>query len=281
MARQSFYADAELYDILHEEGTRGDARAMVRIARAFGPPALRRRGAKVTLLEPACGSGRYLVEIAKAGHRGVGFDTSAGMVRYAQLAARRAGQGRAVRAFRAKMESFTLPAAWRADGAFNLINTIRHLWTDAAVIAHLRCMERALKPGGVYIVGVGVCAYGMESEVEDVWKGARTIGGRRVSVTQIAQYLPAPAAGADSKRAALRAEHAISHMTVTTRAKGREPTERHIDSAYTLRSYSIAQWRSLIARAGWDLVAITDHDGVAATPTEPGYYLWILRPPGA
>lgn len=274
MPRQDFYADALLYDILHQEGTSHDARVMTRIVRAHGPA--RPRGTPLTLLEPACGSGRYLLALAKTGCRAAGFDFSPAMVRYARASARARGVGGAVRVFAARMEDFALPAAWRAHGAFNLINSIRHLESDAAMLAHLRCMRAALVPGGVYVVGLGLCAYGIETESEDVWTGSRVVGGVRTRVTQTVQYLPAPEAGRDSARKALRMERVISHMTVT-RGSGARREERHIDSAYVLRSYNMDQWRAIVGRAGWEIVAVTDQDGLAARPSEPGYYLWVLR----
>ena len=284
--RQDYYADATLYDILHESGTAGEVRAVLRLARAYGPkPAPR----PCILLEPACGSGRSLLALAKRGCHAVGFDMSPLMVRYAQRTARADSPrtARSVTVFRARMEDFAMPPApgakkagpLRAHAAFNLINTIRHLTTDTALIAHLRFMRTALAPGGIYIVGLGLCAYGLEAESEDVWTGSRTVRGRRTSVVQTVQYLPAPAAGASSTRPTLRAERAISHFTVLEAGRrGAPPTERHIDSSYSLRSYNLAQWTSLIARAGWEVVAITDQDGLAMTPSEPGYFLWVLRP---
>lgn len=274
MPRQDFYADALLYDILHAEGTAHDARVVTRLIRAYGPR--RARGTPLTVLEPACGSGRYLTALAKSGHRAIGFDLSPGMIRYAKQESRRAGRAARVRAFVARMEDFVVPRAWHAHGAFNLINSIRHLESDGAMRAHLRAVRHALLPGGVYVVGLGLCAYGVETESEDVWHGSRLIKGVRTRVTQTVQYLPAPAAGAHSARAALRNEQVISHMTVTT-GTGTSSRERHIDSTYTLRSYNLAQWETLLARAGWGIVAVTDQDGVAMKPSEPGYYLWTLR----
>lgn len=274
MPRQDFYADALLYDILHQEGTSHDARVISRVVRAHGPA--RPRGTPLTLLEPACGSGRYLVALAKAGHRAAGFDLSPAMVRYARAIARAEGAGSGVRVFTARMERFALPPAWRAHGAFNLINSIRHLETDAAMLAHLRCMKGALVPGGVYVVGLGLCAYGIETETEDVWTGSRLVGGVRTRVTQTVQYLPAPEGGRSAGSKAMRMERVISHMTVT-RGSGARAQERHIDSAYVLRSYDLKQWRAIIDKAGWEIVGVTDQDGLPARPSEPGYYLWVLR----
>jgi SAM-dependent methyltransferase len=283
--RQDFYADALLYDILHAEGTAHDARVVTRLVRAYADGGAPRTGGRVgaltgplILMEPACGSGRYLLALAKKGHRAAGFDLSPAMIRFAKQQARARGfigtrtTPARVRAFVARMEDFTLPPAWRAHGAFNLINSIRHLSSDRAMLAHLRAVRRALLPGGVYIVGLGLCAYGLETESEDVWRGARTIRGVRTRVTQTVQYLPAPPEGEHSTRTRPRAEQVISHLVVT-----RGASERHIDSTYTLRSYNLAQWRGILERAGWSIAAVTDQDGLPTKPSEPGYYLWVLR----
>ncbi|MFO0830878.1 MAG: class I SAM-dependent methyltransferase [Phycisphaerales bacterium] len=275
MPRQGFYADALLYDILHAEGTAHDARVIARLVRAHGPRAP--RGSALTILEPACGSGRYLLALAQRGHRAVGFDLESGMVRYARTTAKAAGVQASVLAFVARMEDFRVPPAWRAHGAVNLINSIRHLGSDRAMAAHLRSVRAALLPGGVYVVGLGLCAYGLESETEDVWRGGRTLEGVRTRVTQTVQYLPAPQGGARSSRAALREERVISHMVVT-RGAGPSASERHIDSTYTLRSYNLAQWLAVVEHAGWEVLAVTDQDGLPMKPSEPGYFLWVLRP---
>lgn len=257
-----FYSIPDLYDVLHAPGTAeevGVLRAIQR--RAVGNVRSPR------WLEPASGTGRYLLEAAKHGVTCVGFDVSAPMVRYARARAARRSPARRPRFLLADMRDFDEGRRLgKFDFAFNPINTIRHLASDAAMRQHLGAMARVLHPHGVYAVGVSLCAYGAESPTEDVWHGER--GSLRVA--QVVQYVP-PTGG---RGEASRVERVFSHLTVTRRGE-----ERHVDSSYALRGYDLSQWTALIARAGWVMEGATDSHGVPATPREPGYFVFLLRPP--
>ncbi len=258
----ALYADAEVYDILHAPGTRQDVRGLLEIARRFCPPAAS-RGA--TWLEPACGTGRHLRELARRGFRVAGFDLDAGMVRYARASL--APRDRA-HVFRAPMESFRRPGL-RAAAAFNLINTIRHLDSDRAVLAHLARVASTLAPGGIYVVGISVSAYGLEGPTEDVWRARRAGTG----VTQVVQYLPPDA----TRGPGARRERVLSHLTIR---RGRR--ERHMDAAYVLRTYSRAQWASLVARSALRVLGVVDEEGADLAPGEVGYHVHVLgHRPGA
>jgi len=257
-----FYSIPRLYDLLHAPGTAGEVRVLRRLARRYGS----RAPGKPVWLEPACGTARYLRHAAKFGVRGIGFDIEPRMVRFAQRAARGAGV-RSVRVFRAGMEDFStgrrLP---RAHFAFNLINTIRHLETDAAMLLHFAEVARVLHPDGAYAVGLSLCAYGLEDPTEDTW----TARGDGVKVTQVVQYLP-PAGGRGN---AARAERVISHLTV--RSPG--APDEHITSAYTLRGYSLVQWQRLIGRSAFRLHEVVDSQGGVSKAREPGYFVFVLKP---
>ena len=255
-----FYADPHVYDVLHAPGTRDDVASLLRIIRRFVPGR-----EPLRLLEPACGSGRLAIELAARGHACTGFDLSPVMVRYAKARAKERGVGRLATFFAGDMRTFAARRRLRPfDAAFIPINSIRHLPSDTAMIDHLRQVRSVLRPGGVYLVGLSLCAYGLESETEDVWRGRR--GG--VSVSQVVQYLP-PAGSRDSHRN----ERVVSHMTVIRR--GHEPV--HVDSAYVLRGYDLAQWRAITARAGMPIVGCVASDGRReCRPAEPGYFVFAL-----
>lgn len=254
-----FYADPQVYEVLHAPGTEAEVDALVRIARRRLPPG------PLRWLEPACGTARCLRELARRGHRGIGFDISPDMVRFASARARDQALGRAVQLFQADMGSFhqgrRIP---RCDAAFNLINTIRHLPSDAQFTRHLNGVAGVLAPRGFYVIGLSLSAYGMEEETEDVWTGAPG----PMKVTQVVQYLPPRGR---TQRA--RSEHVFSHLTVL-----HDGAERHIDSRYTLRAYDLAQWTRLVNRSGWSIVESCDHDGNVVTAVEPGYFLFVIEP---
>jgi SAM-dependent methyltransferase len=252
------YSDPEIYDILHAPGTSSEARGLERIGRRFvgrGP---------LTWLEPACGTGRYLRALAARGHRGVGFDLSGDMIAHARRAGRCAGVAGRLRFFRADMTDFASAVGpRRVDAAFNLINTIRHLGSDRAMLAHLREIRAVLRPGGVYLVGISLTAYGLEFPSEDVWIGSRA----GVRVTQVVQFVPPLT---DEQRR----ERAYSHLVISRRGAADE----HRDSRYWLRCYSRVQWLALAERAGFEVAAVTDADGRDTPVRSYGYAVWVLRP---
>ncbi len=254
-----FYADPHIYDVLHHSGTASEVRCILRIARAFIPAT-----APMTMLEPACGSGRCPIALARKGHTCYGFDLSGAMVEYAQEAAEKGGLADRCTFFAADMRDFDrkqkLP---KFHVAFNLINTIRHLSSDAAMIDHFACIKRHLAPGGIYIVGLSLCAYGFEAETEDVWSGKSP----SMQVTQVVQYIPCP--GSEGKA---RAEQVLSHMTVK-----RGGTETHIDSTYTLRGYNLAQWREIVRKGGLLIAGEYSSEGEPHEASEPGYFLFVLK----
>jgi SAM-dependent methyltransferase len=262
-----YYADPLVYDVLHGPGTAGEVAALRKVASRFTAGR-----ASPLWLEPACGTARYLLRAAKFGVRGIGFDLSESMITYAQERARSLGVSRKVRLRVASMESFVDACGLREGGvdfAFNMINTIRHLPSDAAMLAHFAEVARVLRGDGVYAVGLSLSAYGMEPITEDTWGGKR----RGLSVSQVVQYLPPGGAGGDDRRGeGQRQERVISHMTVR---RGGE--ESHIDSTFALRTYNLAQWHGLVERSALRIDAVVDNRGADATAREPGYFVFVLR----
>lgn len=261
----SLYEDPKIYDILHWPGTAGEVAGLLKTARRFMDRAPR------TILEPACGSGRYLRVLAAKGYNVIGFDLVDSMARYAQKttrAAAKAARGRAmptVTIFAGDMRTFgTRVKAGSCDFAFNPINTIRHLPSDAALVDHLNQIARVLRPGGVYVVGISLSAYGLEGITEDVWIGKR--GNCRV--TQVVSYFPpkGPGRGHD------RDERVHSHLTITTGKR-----ETHADSSYVLRAYNLAQWNAAVSRSKLEIVGSVDEQGADHPAAEPGYCIFVLK----
>ncbi len=249
-----FYDDPTIYDILHAPGTAEEARAVESVARESighdGP---------MTFLEPACGTARHLRWLATHGHRGVGFDLSEDMIGDARRRAARAGLTRRLDLFVADMTDFASRIRRPVHAAFNLINTIRHLPSDRAMLDHFAQVERVLAPGGVYVVGMSTTMYGVEMASEDVWVGAR--GPCRV--TQVVNYLPAESSD--------RSETVLSHLHIH-----RPSGDEHRDSVYTLRSYSLDEWTRLVGRSALRIARVTDHDGIDTDPPALGYAMFVL-----
>ena len=121
------------------------------------------------LFEPACGTGRLLFRLAKLGYGVTGLDLNPHAVAYCNARMERhALDGRAVVG---DMSDFHLRQ--KADAAFNLINSFRHLPDEKSAAAHLRCIRDALTPGGIYLLGLHLTPKG-ESDCEaESWQAKR------------------------------------------------------------------------------------------------------------
>src|SRR5262245_19256613 len=101
----------------------------------------------------------------------IGFDRTPNMVAYAR--------GRGSRVFRADAAAFAVrPASF--DAAFCLIDSFRYLLTEEAARAHLRGVARALRPGGIYVVGLEVNGDLDPDRATDAWghtRGALRVDG--------------------------------------------------------------------------------------------------------
>ncbi|MBM4130697.1 class I SAM-dependent methyltransferase [bacterium] len=268
-AAQSLYADPALYDILYSPGTAAEIDALQRIERALAAGPLR---PDRLWFEPACGTGRCLRVAAGRGRRVAGFDREPALLAYA--AGRLAGIRRSAalprpRLFTADLADFAVPAAraglrpGAVDFAFITVNSLRHLGSDRAMLAHFAQIADLLRPGGLYVVGLSLTDYQWLWPDEDLWTGARG----RCRVSQLVNWLP-PEPG--TPRA--RRERAISHLTVT-----RPGGVQHLDDAYDLRCYDLRQWRRLVGRSALAAAGSFDARGRPLPPGIWPYQLEALR----
>ena len=102
------------------------------------------------VFEPACGTGRLLYRLAKAGFEVSGLDLNRAAVDYCNQRLQR--HGFAPTAVVGDMADFRVPCP--VDAGFNMINSFRHLTDGSAALNHLRCMARILRPGGLYLLGL-------------------------------------------------------------------------------------------------------------------------------
>lgn len=146
-----WYDRAEAYDILcgWDPGPERDFVLGASERYGLGPPQ--------RILEPFCGSGRLLRVMPGTA---IGFDWNPHMVRYARA--------RGSRVFRADASAFAVREG-SFDLAFCLIDSFRYLLTEEAAIAHLRGVARALRPGGVYVLGFEVTGDLDRDASIDVW----------------------------------------------------------------------------------------------------------------
>ena len=103
-----------------------------------------------TVFEPACGTGRLLLRLGKAGFRVSGLDLNPRAVEYCNRRLVRHGLPPSV--WVGDMADLHLRRP--VDAGMNLINSFRHLATESAAVRHLESMAASLRPGGVYVLGL-------------------------------------------------------------------------------------------------------------------------------
>ena len=178
------------------------------------------------LLEPACGSGRLIFELARRGYDLTGFDLNESMLNYARR--RLARRKLQADLFLADMTDFHL--ARPVDAAFNTFNSFRHLLTEEAAASHLASVAAALKSGGIYILGLHLLPPDADEESTERWTASQ--GQTRLTATlRVIE---------SSRRRRLE----TLRMSLLVRIKERE---LRIRSEFTLRLYTARQLKQLLA----------------------------------
>lgn len=254
------YKDPIVYDILHEPGTDAEIRMLERVWWRVSASSPR------TALEPACGTGRYLERMVRAGWKVQGFDIDPAMVKFSRSRMR----ARSTSGWRVWEDAFDTFGSKIKAGAVGLafcpINSIRHVSSDSEMVRHLKAIRRVLAPSGIYAVGISLSAYGLEAPTEDVWTGAR----RGVRVKQVVSYTPA--AGGSNRSD--RAERVDSVLEIR-----RQRRVEIRSSSYTLLSYSREQWEAVIAKSGLRTIGMVNEFASKFDPGRIGYAIWLLATP--
>lgn len=122
-----------------------------------------------TVFEPACGTGRLLFRLGKAGWNVSGLDLNQRAVDYCNKRLQRHGLPASV--WVGDMTAFRLPE--RVDVAFNMINSFRHLADETSAQRHLEMVARGLSKGGLYVLGFHLTPTRGEPMDEEAWSARR------------------------------------------------------------------------------------------------------------
>ncbi|MBI3467914.1 MAG: class I SAM-dependent methyltransferase [Planctomycetes bacterium] len=167
----NWYNYPQYYDLAFHSETKAEADFIEAACRKYCPFRVRK------LLEPGCGTGRLVVELAGRGYELAGFDRNDAMLGY--LRRRLARRGLEAEVFFADMADFRLHRP--VDVVFCTWNTFRHLTTEQAARRHLECVAGSLRPGGIYILGFHLLPLDVSDECVERWSARH--GGTKVTVT--------------------------------------------------------------------------------------------------
>ncbi len=229
-----WYDVPRLYDVVFDVGTAQEADFLEGVARAYG----RADGRRV--LEPACGTGRLVAELARRGWTARGFDRNRNMLAYARKRLATTG----VRASLGVGEMAHFEVARPYDLAHCLVSTFKYLLDEDSARSHLESVARALRPGGIYVLGLHLTDYGRVVDERERWVERR--GG--LTVTSDMRV------GPPDRRTRLEAVR--NRLTEKTAR-----SERHYESRWDFRTYSAREVAALIGSVpAFELAAVHDFD---------------------
>jgi SAM-dependent methyltransferase len=159
----NLYDYPRYYDLVFGSDWKAEFDFLRRVFDKFAAGRVRR------IFEPACGTGRLLFRLALAGYDVSGLDLNPRAVEYCNERLKRRHKRASV--FVGDMADFTLPRP--VDAAFNMINSFRHLLSEEQARAHLGCLAAALRPGGIYVLGLHLTPTEGAPLEEESWSARR------------------------------------------------------------------------------------------------------------
>jgi len=139
--RREFYHSPQYYHIAFEVNRKAETDFLEACFARYA------RGRVRHVVDLACGTGHHSLRLAQRGYRMTGIDLSADNLAYIKSRAR--ARGLPVHLHRADITAFRLPEP--QDVAICMTDSQGHLLTNEAILSHLRCVARSLRPGGLYI----------------------------------------------------------------------------------------------------------------------------------
>ncbi|MBB6429369.1 class I SAM-dependent methyltransferase [Algisphaera agarilytica] len=232
-----WYETPIYYDIIFDVDTEKEARFLEQCHELHATPrADPKDGApgSLSVLEPACGSGRLMAELAGRGHHVAGVDLSAGMLDFARKRFKQdcvTGE-----LLEAPMQDFDFQHAGPFDLAHILVSSFKYLQNGDDAAACLNCVCDHLRVGGVFVLGLHTTEPGQTERVLERWRAQRD----HLDVVCTIRSDPP-----DYRK---RTEAMRSRIVARDLKRPADEPKRY-ESNWTFRTYSPGQLRSLLRKA--------------------------------
>lgn len=221
-----WYDTPYYYDIIFDEDTHKEADFLEAVFQKHS--GIKKTGAVLDILEPACGSGRLVAALAERGHHVAGFDLNENMLAF--TAERLKSHKLKAQLWQDKMEGFELPKAGLFHLAHCLVSTFKYVLTAEGATAHLQHIADSLRSGGLYVLGFHLSDYTDTKPQHERWVGERD--GTHV-VCNTHTWPPDPVTRTEKLRTRLR---------IT-----RDGVEQTQETHWQFRTYDVPQVRQLLA----------------------------------
>ena len=218
----SCYDHPQYWDLAFRDETLMEADFVDAVAKTYCEFPVKR------VLEPGCGGGRLVVELASRGYSVTGFDLSSTAINYLQRRLKR--RGLKAKAFEGDMTNMQIVPP--VDLAICPMNTFRHLVTENDARSHLESIAASLRPGGIYLLGFHLLPPDIDPESTERWSA-------RHSSTRVTFSLKV----LDSNRRK-RIETIRFRLNVTTGTNAKRKLK--FEDAFPLRMYTAPQFRQLL-----------------------------------
>lgn len=185
------------------------------------------KSSRPELLEPACGTGRLLVPLARAGFDCTGFDLNEYALDYLRTKLKR--NHIKANIYKSDMANFTATGR-KFDAAFCTVDTFRHLLTEKQAEQHLYAVSKSLKKNGIYVLGLHLIPTGGRIRHSIIrWTNRRGRLTVKTSMTMLATN--------KKKR--------TETLKVVLEPKTKNSKDKYT-SIYRLRTYTLKQLLSLL-----------------------------------
>lgn len=240
----NLYDYPKYYDVIFGTDWKAEFDFMLECFQAYSQRKVKR------VFEPACGTGRLLIKLAQAGYTVGGNDLNPKAVDYCN--ARFNKHGLRPTATVGDMSDFKVSKPY--DAGFNMINSVRHLPTEAHARKHLECMAGAIAPGGLYLLGLHLIPTRGPRMEDEAWSARR-------GHLQVNSYMW-------SKSIDLKQRREVLGMTFDVYT----PTNQfRIEDEMIYRTYTAEQIDKLIKSVPqWSVAAVHDFHYRVDIPVEIG-----------
>lgn len=155
----SWYDHPHYFDLVFRDETAAEVEFFEQAFKRFSDRKVKR------LLEPGCGSGRLVVEMASRGYDVTGLDLSQSMLDYMSMRLKK----NKLTADCVLGDMTAMKFKRKFDAAFCTFNTFRHMIDEPNALKHLRTVADNLKKGGLYILGFHLIPIDADPECTERW----------------------------------------------------------------------------------------------------------------
>jgi len=202
------------------------------------------------LLEPGCGSGRLVIEMASRGYDVTGLDLSQSMLDYMSMCLKK----KKLSADVVLGDMTAMKFKRKFDSAFCTFNTFRHMIDEQNALKHLRTVADNLKKGGLYILGFHLIPMDADPECTERWTAKD--GGTKISCTlKVIDF------DRKSRQEMLR---------ISIKATKKNGKVERVRSEFPLRIYTPAQAKRMLKKVDdiFEIAGIFDFDYDIDEPRE-------------